>query len=125
MALLRFAMRSPKAPRAMKSGAKEAGLRSVSSRLSLLMSPRRRICAVIVVPMLAPMTTGTACPSFMMPALTKPTAMTEVAAELWMTAVTPAPSARPLTGLLVRRSSVFSRWAPAKRSRETPSSFIP
>ena len=41
--------------------------------------------------------------SFMTPELTKPTAMTEVAEEDWITAVTPAPSSIPRTGVPVRR----------------------
>ena len=59
--------------------------------LSASISPRRSNCAVTVVPMLAPMMMPTVCSSFMMPALTKPTHMTVVAAELWISPVTTAP----------------------------------
>jgi len=37
-----------------------------------------------------------------MPELTKPTTITEVAEEDWITAVTPVPSRTPLMGVLVR-----------------------
>ena len=45
-------------------------------------SPRRRICAVAVLPTLEPNTTGSACDSFMIPAFTKPLTMMVTAAEL-------------------------------------------
>ena len=79
------------------------------SRLSEERSPSRRSWAVTVVPMLAPMMMPTVCSSFMMPALTKPTHITVVAAELWMSPVTRAPSSTPLTTLLVRRSRMLSK----------------
>ena len=64
--------------------------------LSASISPRRSNCAVTVVPILAPMMMPTVCSSFMMPALTKPTHMTVVAAELWISPVTTAPQKDPL-----------------------------
>ena len=39
-----------------------------------------------------------ACRTFIMPELTKPTTMTDVAEDDWMTAVTPVPSRKPLSG---------------------------
>lgn len=63
-------------------------------------------CPVIVVPILAPMMIHTACFSVIMPELTKPTTMTVVAEEDWMTAVTTTPRKKPLTGLEVRRSKI-------------------
>ena len=75
---------------------------------------RRRIWAVTVVPMLAPMIMPTVCSSFMTPALTKPTHITVVVAEEWMIAVTRAPSRIPLNTLLVRRSRI-----PSKRPLES------
>ena len=58
-------------------------------------------CPVMVVPMLAPMMIHTACRSVIMPELTKPTTMTVVAEEDWMTAVMPAPTATPRKRLAV------------------------
>ena len=113
------------APTAMHKGAKEDGFSSIKKILSLEISPKRRICPVTVVPMFAPKITGTACTSFIIPALTNPTAIMAVAAELWMAAVTIAPSATPFSRLLVSFSSVFSKPAPAIRSKEELKSFIP
>ena len=65
-------------------------------------SPSRVIIqAVAVVPMLAPMMTATAPPSDINPALTKPTTITVVADDDWMTAVTAVPVRMPLSGLSV------------------------
>ena len=50
------------------------------------------ICPVTVVPMFAPKMTPIACWSEISPALTKPTVITLVADELWMSAVTPSPA---------------------------------
>ena len=48
---------------------------------------------------MAPSTTLTACRTFIMPELTNPTVMTEVAQEDWITAVTAVPSRTPLRGV--------------------------
>ena len=64
---------------------------------------RAMIQPVMLVPMRAPWITGTACCSFIMPEFTKPTTMTEVAEEDWITAVTPAPRMAPRRGVPVRR----------------------
>ena len=40
-----------------------------------------------------------ACSSFIMPEFTKPTTITDVAEEDWITAVTPVPSSSPFTGV--------------------------
>lgn len=71
-------------------GPKDWGFISTMKMLSEEISPRRRICAVTVVPMLAPMMMPTVCSSFMIPELTKPTHMTVVAAEEWIRPVTRA-----------------------------------
>ena len=89
------------------------------------MSPRRRICPVTVVPMFAPIITGTAWASFIIPAFTKPTTMTTVAVELCITPVTTAPRATPFIRLFVSFSRVFSRLAPATLSRLAPRRLIP
>ena len=49
------------------------------------------------------MMTLMACRTFIIPELTKPTTMTEVAEEDWITAVTPVPSRTPFSGVLLRR----------------------
>ena len=51
--------------------------------------------AVMVVPMLAPIMIHTACRSFIIPELTKPTTITVVAEEDWITAVIAAPTSTP------------------------------
>ena len=58
---------------------------------------------MILVPRIAPMMTLMACRTFIIPELTKPTTMTEVAEEDWITAVTPVPSRTPFSGVLLRR----------------------
>ena len=70
------------APIHIRIGANDDGFKSLRRILVSARSPRRRICAVAVLPMLAPNTTGMACPSFMIPAFTKPMSMMVVAAEL-------------------------------------------
>ena len=59
------------------------------------------ICAVTVVPTLAPNITPTDCTRVMMPALTKPTTSTVVTEDDWITAVTMAPVTAPRTGFPV------------------------
>ena len=95
-------------PTTARMGPRKEGCRNIITMLSASISPRRSNCAVTVVPMLAPMTMPTVCSSFMMPALTKPTHMTVVAAELWISPVTTAPRRTPLNTLLVRRSRICS-----------------
>ena len=53
---------------------------------------------VTLVPRMAPMTMPMACLTCIMPELTKPTTITEVAEEDWMMAVTPVPRSTPLRG---------------------------
>ena len=68
------------------------------------------INAVIVVPMLAPMITPIACRKVISPALTKPTVMTVVPEEVWISTVTTMPTMTPLIGLdvyLARSSRDF------------------
>ena len=80
--LLLFVNSMINAPIHIRIGANDDGFKSLRRILVSARSPRRRICAVAVLPMLAPNTTGIACPSFMMPAFTKPMSMMVVAAEL-------------------------------------------
>ena len=72
---------------------------------------------VMVVPILAPMMIHTACFSVIMPELTKPTTMTVVAEEDWMTAVMPAPTRMPRKRLEVSRSRMPFMRLPAAASR--------
>ena len=65
------------------------------------------ICAVMVVPMLAPIVMVAACVRVMTPALTRPTTMTVVSEELCMTAVTAVPMPTPTR--LEDHSFVFAR----------------
>lgn len=60
---------------------------------------RHSIQPVTLVPRMAPMMTPMACRTFIMPELTKPTTITEVAEEDWMTAVTAVPSSTPFSGV--------------------------
>ena len=59
----------------------------------------------------------TACFSVIMPELTKPTTMTVVAEEDWMTAVMPAPTRMPRKRLEVSRSRMPFMRLPAAASR--------
>ena len=62
-------------------------------------SEREMIQPVTLVPMIAPMMIPIACVRFIIPEFTKPTTITEVAEEDWITAVTPAPSNMPFRGV--------------------------
>lgn len=86
---------------------------------------RLRIHAVTVVPMFAPIITPTACPSCISPEFTKPTTITVVAADDWMTAVTATPSSSPFIVLFVSFDSMLLSWLPAAFSRDLPKTSIP
>ena len=112
-------------PTRASTGLNEEGFKSFSTRLSLEIPPRLRIHAVTVVPILAPMITPMDCRRVMTLELTKPTTMTVVAEELWMTAVTPIPVRKPLILLLVSLPRSDFSPLPAYRSRPSPITFIP
>ena len=80
---------------------------------------------VMLVPIMAPMTTPIACLTFIMPEFTKPTTMTEVADEDWITAVTPVPRSMPFKGVLERRYKISSSLLPATSFNPSPISAIP
>ena len=86
---------------------------------------RAMIQPVMLVPIRAPWITGTACLSFIMPEFTKPTTITEVAEEDWITAVTPVPSSAPRRGVPVSRYSTSSIRLPATRLRPSPIRLMP
>ena len=75
--------------------------------------------------MLAPMMTQTACCRVIMPELTKPTTITVVAEEDWITAVIPAPTATPIKRLVVSRSKIRFILLPAAASRPEPIICMP
>ena len=112
-------------PTSASTGVKEVGLRSRMKKLSPEMPPRLKIHAVTVVPMFAPIITPMDCRSVISFELTKPTTITVVAEELWMTAVTPIPVRKPLILLFVSLPSSALRPFPARRSRPSPITFIP
>ena len=78
-----------------------------------------------MVPMLAPMIIPTTWESFMIPEFTKPTTITVVADEDWITAVTPIPRRTALIGLDVRVSKICSSFPPATFASPSPIKFIP
>ena len=78
-----------------------------------------------MVPILAPMITPTACDNFMIPEFTKPTTITVVAEDDWITAVTPAPKSTAFIGFEVRFSRIFSSFPPETFARPSPIAFIP
>ena len=82
-------------------------------------------CAVIVVPILAPIITPAACARLISPAFTKPTTITVVALLLWITAVTMAPIPTPNKRLLVTFSRIRFSPSPAAFSNPSPINFIP
>ena len=112
-------------PMAAIIGARAVGLTSCRKKLEELMSPRARIWAVMVVPMLAPMMMPMARSSLRMPELTSPTTMTVVAEEDWMTAVISAPSSTLLKMLEVILVRMISSLEPASFSSPDPMMFIP
>ena len=112
-------------PIAARTGENEDGFNSWTNTLPLLIPLRDKIHEVTVVPMFAPMIMPTTCPSFMIPEFTKPTTITVVAEEDWITAVTPAPRRTAIYRFLVSFSSTRSRRPPASLARPSPNTFIP
>ena len=84
-----------------------------------------RIQLVMVVPILAPMMTPAACDRRMMPELTKPTTITVVAEEDWITAVTAAPSKTAFSLLFVNFSRIPSSLPPEARVSPSPMTCMP
>ena len=83
-------------------GARVSGLKNTRTELPLVSrSIRRMICAVTVVPMLAPSTMLTAWRRFRIPAPIRPTVSTMVAVELWIMAVTRVPVSSPRNAFCV------------------------
>ena len=63
--------------------------------------------------------------SFMIPEFTKPTTITVVAEDDWITAVTPIPRRTALMGLEVSVSRILSSFPPATFASPSPIKFIP
>ena len=86
---------------------------------------RLRIQAVTVVPTFAPMMTLMACPRVSSPELTKPTTMTVVADDDWITAVTARPVSRPENRPLVSFARMAFSEPPARFSSAVPITLMP
>ena len=83
------------------------------------------ICAVIVVPMLAPSIIEIACGRLISPALTKPIVITVVALLLCKTAVVKAPAKTPSIGFFVKSARIAFIFSPAAFCRHSLIKFIP
>ena len=88
-------------------------------------SPAETNQPVMVVPIFAPMITLIACVRFISPAFTKPTTITVVAEELWIIAVTNAPSAMPISLFCVSTSRIFFILEPAACCKPSAMMFMP
>ena len=86
---------------------------ATSSRYRASSSRKASNCAVTVVPMLAPNTTGTARCRVSSPAPTRPSTSTVTAELLCTTAVTAAPVSTPASGWAVSRARACRRVSPA------------
>ena len=106
-------------------GANVLGWMRVSRRLSPEMSAMRMSLPVTVVPMFAPMMTPTDCVRVIMPELTRPTQMTTVPAEDWITPVMRVPKMTPLMVEEVSFCSTPCILPPASFSRPAPMIDIP
>ena len=84
---------------------------------AILDASRAISCPVIVVPILAPMMIQTAWFNVISCEFTKPTTITVVAEELWITAVMAAPTIMPRKRLLVSLSRMVFIRSPAAPSR--------
>ena len=93
-------------PITAKTGEKDDGFKRFSTRLSPCILERLNIHAVTVVPTFAPIIMPMACLSFITPEFTKPTTITVVADDDCITAVTPKPNKKPLSGLDVNFSNI-------------------
>ena len=112
-------------PKMATAGVRDDDCSSRRARLSPDTAVRRRMWAVTVVPMLAPIMMPMAWRSLRTPAPTRPTTRTVAAEEEWMTAVTAAPNSTARPTLPVSRSSMASRRPWAAFSRLPPITDIP
>ena len=108
-----------------RTGENEDGLQSFKIRLSPSRETRLMNHAVTVVPIFEPMMMPTAWESLSIPEFTRPTTMTVVDDDDWITAVTRRPTSTPLMGLFVSFSRTLSKRLPESFSRLEPMTFIP
>ena len=83
------------------------------------------ICAVTVVPILAPMMTAMACPSPIRPEFTKPMTIMSVADELWISTVTTTPMITAIKRLEVTFSRISLILSPAAFERPADMTCMP
>ena len=112
-------------PMSARIGENDVGFNSCTKKFPLSIPVRLKSQDVTVVPMLAPMMMPTAWVSFIIPEFTKPTTITVVADDDWITAVTAAPKPTALSGFEVSVSKIFSILPPETFSRPSPITFIP
>ena len=80
---------------------------------------------VMLGPRIAPRITLIACRSFIIFAFTKPTTMTEVAQEDWITAVTPVPRRTPRRGVEDKVNRIGSSLLPETFFNPSPIRLMP
>ena len=112
-------------PITASTGVNDDGFSSCRNRLSPLMPDSDSSHAVTVVPMFAPMITGIDCRRLRSPELTKPTTMTVVADDDWITAVTARPVSRPENRPLVSFARMAFSESPARFSSAVPITLMP
>ena len=86
---------------------------------------KETIWPVIVVPILAPKITPTACWIVIIPAFTKPTTITDVALELWITVVTNIPTKTAIKRFFVNVRTILFSLSPANFCNPSAINFIP
>ena len=112
-------------PIAARTGAKDDGFKSCTHTLALSIPVKESSQEVTVVPIFAPIIIPTACESCMMPEFTKPTTITVVAEDDWITAVTAAPSNTAMIRFFVSFSKICSILPPESFASPSPMTFIP
>ena len=116
---------SPKAPAVVYFFGRKVSSRPTQAKIMPKSSFTDSISDVTVVPTFAPIITPTACVSDKRPAFTKPTTMTVVAEEDWITAVMATPASIASTRLCVTIPRIFFSRLPAARSSPSPMTFMP
>jgi len=112
-------------PISAKMGVNEEGFKRLIKKLSPFIPLRLKTHAVTVVPRLAPIMTLVACESVISPELTKPTTITVVADDDWITDVTPSPVRNPDMRFPVSFESSLFRLSPALFSSAEPMTDMP
>ena len=112
-------------PTIASTGEKDLGFKRLIKKLLLSIPVRLKSQEVTVVPIFAPIMMPTACVSFIIPEFTKPTTITVVADEDWITAVTHNPRSTAFHLLEVRFSRICSSFPPDTFARPSPMTCIP